>query len=88
MPMTFTLDADQEIKLAEWCRTQDEAVLAEQRKSDDPFIREEAEAGFAYYGAIGGELTYSFSPTSIGTVLVVKHSVTGEEINLTDYGSW
>ena len=88
MSMTFTLDADQEIKLAEWCRIQDEAVLAEQRKSDNPFIREEAEAVFAYYGAISGELRYSFSPTSIGTVLVVRHSMTKAEIDLTDYDLW
>ena len=41
-----------------------------------------------YTGAIGGRLTYSFTPTSLGTVIVVSDSVTETEINVTDYESW
>ena len=38
-------------------------------------------------GAIGGRLTYSFTPTSLGIITVVKCAC-GKEINLTDYDNW
>lgn len=41
-----------------------------------------------YTGAIGGRYTYSFTPTSLGEVILVTDNVTGEELNLTDYESW
>lgn len=37
--------------------------------------------------AIGGRLTYCFTPTSIGTSIAVK-CVCGTEIDLTDYKKW
>lgn len=37
--------------------------------------------------AIGGEFTYCFTPTGLGTIIKVKH-YKGEEIDLTDYDSW
>ena len=41
--------------------------------------------GSDYYGAIGGELTYSFTPNNLGCVVIVEHGVTKEELDLTDY---
>ena len=38
-------------------------------------------------GAIGGSFTYSFTPTTIGTAVVVK-CVCGAELNATDYEAW
>lgn len=38
-------------------------------------------------GAIGGRLTYSFTPTGIG-VAVTIHCACGKEANVTDYDSW
>jgi hypothetical protein len=38
-------------------------------------------------GAIGGRLTYSFTPTTIGMTVSVKCAC-GAESNITDYGSW
>lgn len=38
-------------------------------------------------GAIGGRLTYSFTGTSLGQIVVVKCGC-GEEIDLTDYNMW
>ena len=38
-------------------------------------------------GAIGGRMTYSFTPTTLGTVTKVKCSC-GEERDLTDYDGW
>ncbi len=39
-------------------------------------------------GAIGGQFTYCFTPTSIGVAVVIKDSISGEELNVTDYDSW
>jgi len=33
-------------------------------------------------------LTYSFTPTNLGVVFKVHDSVTGKELDLTDYDSW
>ena len=38
-------------------------------------------------GAIGGRLSYQFTPTGLGTAITVKCAC-GEEENLTDYDSW
>lgn len=38
-------------------------------------------------GAIGGRLTFSFTPTGLGTITEVKCGC-GEEIDLTDYKGW
>ena len=37
--------------------------------------------------AIGGEFTYSYTPTGLGTVVRVKNW-DGREIDLTDYDEW
>jgi len=43
--------------------------------------------GEIYVGAIGGALTYEFTPTGLGTVEIVK-CVCGQTLNLTDTGKW
>lgn len=41
-----------------------------------------------YAGAIGGRITYSFTPTSLGVVIKARDFFTKKEIDLTDYDSW
>ncbi len=43
--------------------------------------------GGIYTGAIGGGLSYIFTPTGLGTTIVVKCAC-GEKINLTNYDEW
>jgi hypothetical protein len=86
--MTFTLNDKQQAQLAPWARRQDAFVLEKQKQSKEPFIQNMLASNgyeYPYYGAIGGVLTYCFTPTSIGVELIVKHAGTGAEINLTDY---
>ena len=40
-----------------------------------------------YSGAIGGNFTYSFTPTSIGSIVKVKCSC-GDWFDATDYDYW
>ena len=37
---------------------------------------------------IGGNITYKFTPTSIGTAISISCHCCGEEENLTDYSAW
>lgn len=57
----------------------------EQLKNFNNWNKERKEVcKLTYTGAIGGRLTYSFTPTGLGTVVKVKCAC-GEEIDLTDY---
>jgi len=38
-------------------------------------------------GAIGGRITFQFTPTSLGLITIVT-CICGEELNLTDYEGW
>ena len=40
-----------------------------------------------YAGAIGGRLTYCFTPTGLGTIIEVK-CLCGETLDLTDVDAW
>lgn len=44
----------------------------------------------SYGGAIGGSLTYQFTPTNLGTVAKAKcgHAKCSAEIDLTEYSDW
>ena len=41
-----------------------------------------------YHGAIGGGETFSLTGTSLGTIVKVEESFTGEKLDLSDYDSW
>lgn len=58
----FELSGYEKQKIAEWRRKHDEEVHGADYDNHK----------FRYNGAIGGEYTYCFTPTSIGTVGIVK----------------
>jgi hypothetical protein len=41
-----------------------------------------------YTGAIGGQFTWSFTPTTLGCVCKVKDNISGEELDVSDYDMW
>lgn len=43
--------------------------------------------GYPYCGAVGGRLTWSFTPTGIGTFTTIKCAC-GEKCDVTDTSSW
>lgn len=61
-------------------------VKYEEHKKDCKFFKN-SKNGIPKTGAIGGSLTYNFTPTSIGTVVMVSCAC-GHEMDLTDYGEW
>lgn len=77
--MNFGLNDEQVKKAAKWIEQQENFERKKQGLSSTES---------PYYGAIGGELTYSFTPTSLGIIEKIKHSGTGSEIDLTEYDLW
>lgn len=72
---TFALHKWQSDKIAKWEKKEDLKVAKKQGLKEPN------------YGAIGGHLTYSFTPTSLGTVLKITHA-SGAILDVTDYDSW
>ncbi len=88
----FSLDPEQIQKLDAWCAKQNSDAVAAQRENppDVPIDLLESmwEEGYPYGGAIGGSLTFSFTPTSLGVAVKVTDAHTNKTIDLTDYESW
>jgi hypothetical protein len=64
-------------------------IIASQKLKNAPDsqpVGDEAGNEYPYEGAIGGGLTYSFTPTGLG--IVIKVESYGQVLDLTDYGSW
>jgi hypothetical protein len=93
--MIFAVSMEDEAKVDAWlAETVYPAGIKQQKLSivpDHPhyqFYKQSWDSGYPYTGAIGGSLTYAFSPTSLGVSVIVKDALTGLELDLTDYGSW
>jgi len=53
------------------------------------FHKEQNEiAGNSDWGAISGAITYSFTPTGLGVILIVTHEGTGAQLDLTNTDEW
>lgn len=86
--MKFELTLDQLTKILEWQKQIDQKVLEEQKQTLPNWHELTMDGEYPYYGPIGGDLTYCFSPTSLGVVVKIKHNFTGEILDLTDYDRW
>lgn len=89
--MKFELDADQIAKYKAWVSEQNKIAIAKQKaeKHNPNIIYKECwEAGYPYYGAIGGADEFIFTPNSIGVAVEARNTYTGDKIDLTDYESW
>ena len=100
--LVFEIEAELVPKLNAWIHDIDEKVAREQVRTGTlkdrvrlpeailRVVSDSLEHGepLPYYGAIDGAYTYSFSPTSLGCVVKVRNTVTGDEIDLTDYSHW
>ena len=68
----------------------DERIIEKQKNqmSHDDFMVKTCDGKYPYYGAIGGGLKYSFTPTGIGTIVEVTNTILDETLDLTDYDGW
>lgn len=60
----------------------------EQEKKASEWIKNQLTSKPKNSGAIGGRFTFSFTPTSLGTIIKVEDNQTKEILDLTDYSSW
>lgn len=83
----FVLDAEQWLKLNSWLKETNKKTAALQWAI--PEIRKHMlDEHTTYGGAIGGSLTYSFTPTSLGMIVKVRDALSKQEIDLTNYDEW
>lgn len=73
MLMIFAVEKEELAVIHEWSAKLERATFGEETP---------------YYGAIGGELEYRFTPTSLGTILTVKYSNSDEVLNVTEKLGW
>lgn len=69
---SFRLDEKQQTRFNQWNLAQNEVIKARN-------------GGVLNIGASGGQVTFEFTPTGMGTVVRVKNSLTGDSIDLTEY---
>ncbi len=88
--MIFKLDHKDHEKISTWYKGIQKKALEEQKEmftsEEYDFYTQNGEC--PYPGTIGGEFTYSFTPTSLGLIKKVKEEITGEELDLTEYDEW
>ena len=86
--MQFKLTEEDMEKVAAWNAEQDKIAYKKQMKQKNFGVKLAHFLGKPDYGACGGSLTYSFTPTGLGCVIKVKHEYTGNELDLTDVDNW
>ena len=90
---TYNLSDEQLDQAAEWLNNQAAAAVKKQ-KINPPvnvgkvLLESYWENGYPYGGAIGGDYTIMFTPTSLGVQVILKYAFSNETIDLTDYESW
>jgi hypothetical protein len=82
--LVFSVNTAEQGVINEWVESLRSEIMELQKKSA---VSDLAEAD-PYYGAIGGGLTYSFSPTGLGMIITVKETITGKELNVTNALDW
>lgn len=80
----FKLNLNQLEKFNKWAEEQDALVMGQQKGTEF----EELGCGGPYYGCSGGQYTYMYTPTSLGGIYKIRHNLTENEIDLTDYENW
>lgn len=84
----FSLNAAEQAAVDKWTASLRAEIMAIQGKTMKDQGVDDMIASDPYYGAVGGGLTYSFIPTSIGTICVVKETITGKELNVSEATNW
>lgn len=71
------------VKIEAWLKEIEPEIMEIMKK--DPSLSRHKEP---YYGAIGGGLTYLFTPTGLGVVFEAEEYFTKNRLNLTKYDEW
>jgi hypothetical protein len=75
--------------IADWVESLRPEIMAIQKAgSKNSGLDDTITGGEPYYGATGGGLSYTFIPTSLGTIITVKEAITKKELNVSDALGW
>ena len=88
--MQFSVNKAQLETIKKWKDELDKQTVARQKEtmSAADFSLLTQDGKYPYSGAIGGDLTYSFTNTSLGTIITVTDKFTDEKLDVTDYDMW
>lgn len=88
--MKFEISLEKLSEIAKWLEEINTKALEKQKENltEEEYDYLTLNGKFLYTGAIGGNITYSFTPTSLGMVIKIKEAITEEELDITDYDSW
>ncbi len=84
----FVITDKEQEKLDKWKVEQDAIAYQKQVSKGDDICAMASASGKPYCGAIGGSLTFSFTPTGLGDIASVKHNLTDDVLELTDVSEW
>lgn len=85
----YELNQQQIELLNDWLTSVIDKIDQKYRSTRDIALAEHfKERGQVYAGVIGGNLSFTVTPTSLGTVIKVTESITGETLDLSDYDNW
>ena len=97
--MVFRVSGDDYKRLVEWQRSVDKKVVEQELKSGrsprgrplEEIVLEamrtasEQDDAVPYYGAIQGAYVYRFVPTTMGLIVKIENTETGDVLDLTNY---
>jgi hypothetical protein len=86
--VSFELSADQVALLNTWLVEVNKRAAEKQAGTGLGKLLMKGNTPLPHYGAIGGGITFSFTETGIGVACKAKESITGEEIDLSNYEDW
>lgn len=86
----FSLTENEQVNLRSHIENWNALILEKQKNemSTEEFNCKTCNGAYPYFGAIGGNYKYSFTPNSIGMCVEVTNIYLNETVNLTDYESW
>lgn len=64
------------------------ALTKDQSTAARKWIVKREKVSPSFKTATGGRFTYEFTPTSVGTVVVIRDAHNRAKINLSDYKNW
>lgn len=85
----FTITKEQQAKIDEWTKEVFARVIEKQKAGNydnNHFAISDWKLGYPYSGAIGVDITYKFTPTSLGEIVSVE--CYGETLDVTNYTDW
>lgn len=84
----FCLNRAEQGAVDEWAASLRAEIIAIQKSGSKGTDLEGILTDEPYYGATGGGLSYSFTPTSLGTICVVTEAITKKTLNVADATDW